>query len=116
MSWDKKERRQFVRACFPCKLSVHPCDKNAIHTQTENISAGGIRVFIARRLKPASIVTVTIYKIKKDPIICQGRIIWVFSRKHPENEEQVLFDTGIEFHQITEETAFEIKNIIESLS
>lgn len=115
MSWDYEERRQFVRAAFPCELSVHTAVENTIYTQTENISAGGIRVLIEKRIPPASIIKVTLYKIRETPIICVGRVIWVFTRNHPQNKNLTLFDIGIEFYEIAEEEILEIKNLIASL-
>ncbi|MBU1122687.1 MAG: PilZ domain-containing protein [Candidatus Omnitrophota bacterium] len=116
MSWNKKERRQFIRAHFPCELAVNTSEKNTIQTQTENISAGGIRVFTDKKLEPSTIISVIIHGISAKSIICKGRIMWAFERKHPQNESQILFDIGIEFHQITEDIIFKITKLIESLT
>lgn len=113
MSWDTSERRKFVRVEFPCEISLQDTSgKEVITAYTENISAGGIRVLLEKDIKACPIVQVTLYKIAEKPIVCKGRVIWVFNREHPREENVTVFDTGIEFYQIQEEDVSRIKEFI----
>lgn len=114
VSWDSSERRKFVRVKYPCKLSIHSTPGHAISANIENISAGGIRVIISEKLETASVINIAIYELQKEPLICKGKIRWVFTRKNPGIEEIYLFDTGIEFCKITKKDLNVIKKIIVS--
>lgn len=114
MSWDSKERRKFVRIKFPCEITTRGPEKHTIPTNAENISAGGIRVVIPERLGSSSVVEIDIFGIKNEPIIGKGRVIWVFSKKNLRGES--VYDTGIEFSQISEEDLRKIKNLVASIT
>lgn len=113
MNWDGVERRQFVRVAFPCEISVYTTRKEIIPSRTENISTGGVRILLDKKLKTASIISMDIYGIKSEPIICNGRVVWVFKRNRGGN---TFYDTGIEFHKIKEKDVIEIQNLIISLT
>jgi len=112
MGWDSSERRNFVRAKFPCEIIISGDKERMISTRAENISAGGIRVLIKEKLRTSSLVTLNIYGIKKKPIACKGKIIWAFTRKMHYSKPDVLYDTGIEFHQIQEDDVNKIKKLV----
>ena len=112
MSWDTSERRKFVRVRFPCEIALDTMGNNVIFAHTENISAGGIRVILKKRIEPAAILSLTLHKIAVQPILCKGRVMWVFTRKHDSDKEISLFDIGIEFHEISEDDIWRIKSFI----
>ena len=116
MSWDSSERREFVRIQFPCEIVLPGSEEKIISTKAENISAGGIRVMLKEELYPASLVNLDIYGIKENPITCVGKIIWVFKRELHHSEPVVLYDTGIEFHEIQKEDIDAIKKLIASIA
>lgn len=116
MNWDSKERREFVRIKFPCEILVGGSKEEIISTHAENISAGGIRVIIEKKLPCSSVIDLVIYGIRKKPILCKGKIIWTFSRKIPYHRKLSLFDTGIEFYKIKKEDRREIKSLITSIA
>ncbi|UCD15884.1 MAG: PilZ domain-containing protein, partial [Candidatus Omnitrophota bacterium] len=107
--------RKFVRVKFPCEICVDIPQNEVISTHTENISAGGIRVILEQKLQTAAIISLTIYKITENPIICKGRIVWIFTRRHPHNKDASLFDTGIEFCEIADEDISRIKKFVLSV-
>lgn len=117
MSWNSKERRKFVRIKFPCELHAYDSKKEPISTYTENISAGGIRVLITKRLIPSSIIKLDLYGINDKSIICKGKILWVFRRKNPLDKKNttLYFDTGIEFYDISNDDRKAIKKLIASI-
>lgn len=94
-----RERRKFPRADFPCEIYILTAPLHIIKCKTENIGAGGIRVFIDEELSISSSVGLKLF-ISKKAIECKGKVVWKVER----NESgQNKFDTGLEFHQISEE-------------
>ncbi|MBD3246096.1 MAG: hypothetical protein GF333_03705 [Candidatus Omnitrophica bacterium] len=93
-----REKRRFVRACFPCKIVIYPPREHTISTHTENIGAGGVRVILGERLHSADIVGLKIY-LGEGEITCKGRVVWVVTRSR---QDETHFDTGIEFYQISD--------------
>ena len=116
MNWDSKERRRFVRTKFPCEITIHGPQKHIISTHVENISAGGIRFILEERIGPSSMIDLDLYGITKEPIVCKGRVNWAFTRKDPSNQNRILYDVGIEFCQIKEKDADEIKKLIVAIA
>jgi len=82
MDYQGIEKRRFVRAKFPCCITIHTLHDHIITTYTENISAGGVRVIIEEKLEMASTVGLEI-QINKNIIVCKGRIVWVVDRERP---------------------------------
>ena len=116
MSWDSRERRKFVRAKFPCEITICGPKKHIISTHTENISAGGIRFITKERIAPASIIKLDLYGIRKEPIVCTGKVKWAFTKKDSSGKNSFLYDTGIEFSQIKEKNVAEIKKLVVSIA
>jgi len=85
------ERRRFIRVNCPCKVLLHNPER-VIGTQTENISAGGVRVILREPIKEQEIVGLEIF-LTAEPVKCRGRVVWVIEYKS-------TFDTGIEFYEI----------------
>ncbi len=100
MDWGGREKRRFVRAHFPCRVTVHTPEEHVINTHTENIGAGGLKLVIAEKLEVGVLVGLEIY-LDSETITCQGRIVWVVEGK-PIPDKPVFYDSGIEFYQIDE--------------
>jgi len=116
MSWDSEERRQFVRVRCPCKITSPGHQKHTIFTQTENISAGGVRLITEERLKPSSIIDLDIHIKNGEFISCKGKVLWVFARKATSDIGPVVFDTGIEFYHIKDKEARAIMDLVVSIA
>ena len=114
MKWSGAERRRFVRARYPCKISISPPQEHTIFTHTEDIGAGGVRVIIEERLEVSSLIGLEIH-LQEKPITCKGRVVWVVEKKSHYQDGFVFFDTGIEFYKINEEDRETINNFINSL-
>ncbi|MCK4519821.1 MAG: PilZ domain-containing protein [Candidatus Omnitrophica bacterium] len=115
MSWDSRKRRKFVRAKFPCEITIYGPQKYTISTHAENISAGGIRFITKEKIAPASIVGLDLYGIKKEPIVCTGKVKWAFAKKDSSSQNNFLYDIGIEFSRIKEKDVVEIKKLLVSI-
>jgi len=113
MEWVGPERRRFVRANFPCKITLSVPQKHVIISHTENIGAGGVRVLIPEKLEVSTMVDLAIY-IAEEPIVCKGRIVWMVEIKTPFSQEPHLYDIGIEFYEIDVESQRFIQSFVET--
>jgi c-di-GMP-binding flagellar brake protein YcgR len=111
MSWDNRERRKFVRVNLPLEVCI-PDLTQVLKTKTENISAGGIRLIINKKLTTGLIINLKIHNINKNPIDCQGKVLWVFNRTISADNNHCHYDTGIEFYKIKKEDIKAIEKII----
>ena len=116
MSWDGKERREFVRIKYPCEIIIHKPQKHIISAHAENVSTQGIRLIIDEEIKPYSIIDLDLYGITEEPIVCKGKIIWVFDEKNYSSENTTHYDIGIKFLKIKEKDVSEIKKLVASIT
>ncbi|MDP2922385.1 MAG: PilZ domain-containing protein [Candidatus Omnitrophota bacterium] len=114
MDYNGIDKRRFIRARFPCRISIHTLHEHAISTYTENISAGGVRVIIEEKLEISSSVSLEI-ELKDNLIACKGRIVWIVDKESPYHKGVIYHDTGIEFHDIKEQDRQIIHNFIEEI-
>jgi c-di-GMP-binding flagellar brake protein YcgR len=114
MDYQGIEKRRFIRARFPCKVTIYTPSRHDIFTHTENISAGGIRVVIPEKIEVSSKVGLEI-DLREDIISCKGRIVWVVDKESPYHKGIVYHDSGIEFQEIKESDRQTIHNFIEEI-
>lgn len=99
--WDGFDKRKFPRINLRCELVLRNApDGETIRTQTENVGAGGICVFLDRPLERFSVHSL---RLEVDPslpwIECLGKAVWVVpSRDLVKKGER--YDTGIEFVEL----------------
>ncbi len=116
-----KERRKFLRAEIKYKINII-CEGSVIlgeprdyifHTHTENISEGGIKVFLEKELKTASLVKLELYITSKKslPIRCKSIVVWT-KKANPEGTKPDLFNTGFEFMELEKRDQEVIGNIV----
>ena len=116
MSWEGLETRRFVRANFPCEIVIFAPKQHTVSTHTENIGAGGVRVIIEERLDIGSLVRLQLYLYEEtEPIVCEGKIVWMVEKESRYRKNLVFFDTGIEFHTMKECDRIKIKNLVEAI-
>ncbi|MCD6539301.1 MAG: PilZ domain-containing protein [Candidatus Omnitrophica bacterium] len=108
-----EERRKFPRLKYPCKLILGGEDK-VYSLHTENISAGGLRVILEKKLAINTPLSIELGLGLKD-IKCKGRVVWVIDIKSPPIEKADLFDTGIEFTQIEPQDRETLRELIERI-
>jgi len=114
MEWTGPERRRYSRAEFPCKIFVG-APIRLLHSHTENISEGGIKVILEEKLRPFTIVGLEIFVDKEKPIKCKGKVIWVKERVNPLERKPVSFETGIEFIEIADCDREYIRKLVDKL-
>jgi len=112
---DDKHHRRFVRANFPCKITIYTPDEHTLCTHTENIGAGGIKVIIEEHLETSSLVGLELM-LKTTPIVCKGRVVWVTKKESIARRGFFLFDTGIEFYEIKDKDQKKIKSFVEKIA
>lgn len=111
MKWDSRERRKFVRVELPCEIMIRGKKEDIISTNVDNISVKGILVRLDARLKPNEKVHLDIYGVRKTPLLCEGKVVWV---KHTKKRHH--YDTGIKFSKITNGNLKSIKNLLASIA
>jgi c-di-GMP-binding flagellar brake protein YcgR len=114
MDYSGIEKRRFIRARFPCKISIYTPPQRVITTHTENISAGGVRVIIAERIEISVPVGLEI-ELKGSLIIAKARIVWVVDKESPYRRGIAYHDTGIEFTEIKDPDRQLIHNFIDEI-
>lgn len=114
MGWDGAEKRNFVRADFPCKIVIYTPRKHTLVSHTEDIGAGGVRVIIEENLDIASLVGLEI-SLSDAQISCKGRIVWVVEKPDSGNNESSSWDTGIEFYEIDEKDKKTIDRFVNTI-
>ena len=66
--------------------------------------------------KTVIIRMIDLYGITKEPIVCKGRVNWVFVKKDPSSKDRTRYDTGVEFSKIKEKDVNAIKKLIVSIA
>ncbi|MDD4293989.1 MAG: PilZ domain-containing protein [Candidatus Omnitrophica bacterium] len=95
------EKRRFIRANFPCKITINTPKKHLITTHTENIGAGGVRVLVEEEMAISSLVELEV-SLPKQAIACKGRVVWNIKKNSSYAEQISLFDVGVEFFEINQ--------------
>jgi len=114
MTWKGKERRQFPRADFPCRIVVG-FPSQSLTSRIENIGRGGVRVILEEKLNHFDIVGLVIFPSNDKSIKCEGRVVWVVERVNPTEGQPIMFDTGIEFITISDPDREYIKNLVDKI-
>ncbi len=114
MEKDELNKRRFIRVNFPFTIHINPSDGVPISTYTEDISEGGVKVFIAEKLKTSSIVILAIY-LGSEPVACKGKVVWARRRTSEFIDGETFFDTGIEFQEIKEKDRLLLKEKVAEL-
>jgi len=97
--WDGFNKRKFPRLNLRCELilSGQRASTQIVHTQTENVGAGGICVLLDQPLERFSAVSL---RLELDPhlpwIDCAGKVVWSVPSQEASSKKKA-FDTGIEF-------------------
>ena len=114
MTWDGIERRRFVRVKLSVKTDISPDKETMISTCAEDISEGGLKVTVGEELEKGAIVDLEIY-LRQDPIRCKGKVVRVNKIESSYLKHGVVFDIGIEFHEMTEDDKSAIKGLISNI-
>ncbi|MFC1480283.1 PilZ domain-containing protein [Candidatus Omnitrophota bacterium] len=117
MIWEGINQRKFPRVSYKCRIRVSRGGrKESIDTLTENIGAGGICVVLEKDFDLFEVVSLELFLGDGgDPIICNGTIVWVV-KQHPVSQaEKVIYDTGVEFQDISEEVRERVSRLVSKI-
>jgi len=65
---------------------------------TRNISGGGIRMPLLKKLKPGTTIDLEIFKNTIDTAFrCMGKVVWVWDAPLSKEKEDHIFEAGIKF-------------------
>jgi len=115
MEQDYVDKRRFVRRKFPFTIYISNSLVPTISTYTQDISIGGVKVCISKKLRISSLVDLKVF-IMNRTVECQGKITWVNGRESQVLEDKTFFDVGIEFQNITGEDRALIEHQVEVLT
>ena len=116
--WDGVDRRIFPRAEYPCLITVrkNTPPTQAILTHTDNISIGGVRVVIAKKIEVMTEVDLEIdLKDTLPTVISKGTVAWVKMIPPREGGKLPRYDTGIRFIGLKDKTRRRIHGIVERI-
>lgn len=114
-SWTGLDRRRFPRAQCPCLVTIRKEDAkhDAILTHTENVGIGGICVILKQSMKMFSPVELELDLLDfKEPLKCQGKVVWCVKRRTEESQKPLFYDTGIEFNSLSEEERQRVEGML----
>ena len=114
--WETFNHRKFPRIKVKCDVTVKEQNSSDVfNTETENIGAGGICVFINKALPSFSPVTLKIELNDKNgtlPIECIGKVVWCIQNKTLHHGTS-HYDVGIEFQNISTANRERIRQFIQ---
>lgn len=85
-----------VEGEFAVRYSPQGSDREFC-TTTKNISGGGMRISLLKRLEPGTLLDLEIFKYDTDvKTRCRGRVVWVWNEPMNVKAER-LFEAGIQF-------------------
>lgn len=116
--WDGVSRRKFPRAEYPCLITVrkNTPPQEAILTHTENISVGGVRVIIAKKIGVLTEVDIEIdLKDTMPTILSKASICWTEELSFGEVGKSPRYDTGIKFLGLKDEDRRRVQRVVETL-
>ncbi|MDD4956030.1 MAG: PilZ domain-containing protein [Candidatus Omnitrophica bacterium] len=117
MGWQGINQRQFPRISCKCHLNLI-CDgeEKEIEAYTENIGKGGVCVVLEEDLGLFKAVSVRMMVPgQKNGLNCRGEVVWVVKKRPVNVKNKVLFDTGIEFRDMTDEDSAFIEQILNNI-
>lgn len=115
MERDGVDRRRYIRVKFPFTIHVYPPRRTPISAYTEDISEGGVRVTTHEPLEAASVNSLVVY-VKRQPVACKGKVVWIKKRESKYIEDGIFFDIGMEFQDLSEHDRLIITERVETLT
>ncbi|NQV04431.1 MAG: PilZ domain-containing protein [Candidatus Omnitrophica bacterium] len=92
------DNRVFERTAGELAVRYSPQGSNReFCTTTKNLSGGGMRISLLKRLDPGTLLDLEIFKYNTDlKAICRGKIAWIWDEGIGK-EKSGLFEAGIQF-------------------
>lgn len=116
--WDGVDRRKFVRAEYPCLITVrkNTPPPQSVLTHTEDIGVGGVRVIIRKQIEIMREVDLELdLKDTMPTVLSKGVIAWAKEIPLARKGESLHYDIGIRFLALKNEDRRRIETIVEHL-
>ncbi len=91
-----EERRRFPRVRISVEVGGKHSDGPLTKVNSFDISVGGIRLFLPRKLPKGKVIELEI-NLPFQAVIARGQVVWT---KETETEEGKFFQTGIQFTEM----------------
>ena len=66
-------------------------------TTTKNVSGGGVRMTLLKRLRPGTVLDLEIFRYDSNiKTRCRGKVVWIWDEALDKKEDR-LFEVGIQF-------------------
>lgn len=90
------DRRMFDRIDGIVAVRYSPAGSSVEHyATTKNISGGGIKISLLRKLEPGTLIDIEIFKINSNSSArCRGEVMWI---KRTAEKGKRCFEAGIKF-------------------
>ena len=107
------DKRQFPRADIPCKVSTIFGERLLVfNSHTENIGIGGIMTILEEKLHISTVVDLELLLLDRQKHLkCRGQVVWV-KEIDPKQINPCLFETGIQFIDISDSDRIEIRRFV----
>lgn len=117
--WDGVDRRKFLRAEYPCLITLRKRTPppRAFLTHTENISVVGVRLFIKEKVEIMTEIDLELELKDTFPnVTAKGLIKWVKECAALQEGKPKRYELGICFTQLKDEDRRRILNIVAHLT
>ena len=110
------DKRRFPRANIPCKISTVFGERLLVFSShTENIGGGGTMTILEEKLHISTVVDLKLLLPHREKSLkCTGQITWV-TEMNPKETNPRLFNTGIEFMDVSDSDQDQIKKFVDTL-
>jgi c-di-GMP-binding flagellar brake protein YcgR len=111
---EDEDRRRSPRVKVKCNIVIkNNVEKSVIDAFTEDLSIGGMCVFLPARMKLFNEVDIRIF-FDDNYVDCSGTVIWAVEKRS--KGTGLIFDIGIEFIDMSQEAIISISREIEKIT
>ena len=112
-----KEKREFARLDLNVKVDWKRTlatsePEQEFSDKTKNISAGGLCLVVYEKLDIGEILEIELELPSKETIKAEGKVVWISEYEIEGEEEETIYDIGVQFVKISDEEREEISQFV----
>jgi len=112
-----KDKREFARLDLNVKVDWKRTSATSepgqeFSDETKNISAGGLCLVVYEKLDVGEILQIEMELPSKEIINAEGKIVWISEYEIEGEEEEKIYDIGVQFVKISEQEKEEISKFV----
>jgi len=115
MGYEGADRRKFPRADFSCRINIF-YSQETMEGRVKNIGVGGVLMTLDRELMRDIPMKLELFIEPKVTVRCSGHVVWVLQRPDSADPTRPLFDTGIQFDDISETDRGQLKELVDRIN